>query len=415
MKKILLPLLLLSSATLGAQQFDRCSSYDYMQQQIANQPLLQNRVNQFEAECAQAELDHPNGYQSRAICLIPVVVHVVYQNATENISATRIHEQIDVLNADYRKLNTDASNIPVAWQGIAADCEIMFCLAARDPNGNWTDGIERVSTTTGTFNTDDSVKDNSTGGADAWNPDVYLNLWVCDLGSQLLGYAQFPGFDPATDGVVIHYRYFGKTGAIAPFNKGRTATHEIGHWLGLRHIWGDDGNSCSGSDLVSDTPNQADETYGTITPNTVITDACSQSAPGIMWCNYMDYTDDGSMYFFTQGQKTRMWAALNGDRSPLQSSNGCTVVDVHEITLNGVFKVYPSPTDGVVTLDFGGAGPSDYDITVYNMMGETVSSAHYEMLHERIITLDLSGEAAGVYLIEARNARERVTRRVVVE
>jgi hypothetical protein len=129
----------------------------------------------------------------------------------------------------------------------------------------------------------------------------------------------------------------------------------------------------------------------------------------------MDYTDDGSMYFFTQGQKTRMWVTLNGNRLSLQSSNGCTVVDVHDITLQSVFNVYPSPTDGVVTLDFGGAGPSDYDITVYNTLGEIVSSAHYEMLHERIITLDLSGEGTGVYFIEARNGKERVTRRIVVE
>jgi hypothetical protein len=414
MKKFLLPLLMLGAATLNAQQFNRCSSYDYMQQQIANEPLLQNRVNAYEAECAQAQLDHPNGYQSRAICLIPVVVHVVYQNATENISNNRIYEQIAVLNADYRKLNSDASNIPAAWQGIAADCEIMFCLAARDPNGNWTDGIERTSTTVGTFGTDDDIKSFATGGADAWDSDVYLNLWVGDLGSMLLGYAQFPGFDPETDGVVIHYRYFGKTGASAPFNKGRTATHEVGHWLGLRHIWGDD-SGCNGNDLVSDTPNQADETYGTIAPNTVITDNCSPSAPGVMWCNYMDYTDDGSMYFFTQGQKTRMWTTLNGNRLSLQSSNGCTVVDVHDITLTGVFNVYPSPTDGIVTLDFGGKGPSDYDITIYNTLGEIVSSQHVDMLRERTLTLDLRGYGAGIYLVEARNATEKATRRVVVQ
>jgi hypothetical protein len=415
MKKLLLPLLVLSAATLNAQSFERCSSYGYMQQQIANDPLLQNRVNQYEAECAQAELDNPNGYQSRAICLIPVVVHVVYQNATENISNTRIYEQIDVLNEDYRKNNADASNIPAAWQGIAADCEIMFCLAARDPNGNWTDGIERVATSTSTFSTNDNVKDNATGGADAWDSDVYMNLWVCDLGSQLLGYAQFPGFDPSTDGVVIHYRYFGKTGAIAPFNKGRTATHEVGHWLGLRHIWGDDGSACSGSDLVSDTPNQADENYGTIAPGTVLTDNCTSSAPGIMWSNYMDYTDDGSMYFFTEGQNTRMWVTLNGNRFSLQSSNGCTAVDVHDITLTGVFSIYPSPTDGIVTLDFGGKAPSDYDITVYNTLGEVVSSQHVEMLHERTLQIDLRSNGAGIYLIEARNATEKAVKRVVVE
>jgi hypothetical protein len=415
MKKILLPILFAASY-LNAQQFERCSSYDYMQQQIAADPTLINRINAIEAQCAADQAQYPNGYNgSRAVVVIPVVVHVVYGNSTENISSTRIYEQIASLNEDYRKTNPDISNLPTAWQGVAADCEIEFCLAVRDPNNNWTDGINRVSTTTSTFNTNDAVKSSATGGADAWDRNKYLNLWVCDLGSQLLGYAQFPGGAASTDGVVIHYRYFGETGAISPFNKGRTATHEIGHWLGLRHIWGDDGGSCGGTDYCADTPNQADENYGTYAPGTVLTDNCTSSSPGVMWCNYMDYTDDGSMYFFTANQKTRMWTNLNNSRVSLQTSLGCILVGVNDITLQGVFNVYPTPTSGMVTLDFGGKAPADYDITIFNTLGEKIGSQHVAMLHERTMTMDLSGYGKGIYLIEVRNATEKATKRVVVQ
>lgn len=415
MKRILLPVLLMGASTLFAQQVQRCSSYDYLQQQLAANPNLQTKMDALEVEAAQYAAAYPNGYQTRTIVTIPVVVHVIYANATENISNNRIYEQIQVLNDDYRKTNADVSNVPAAWQGIAADCEIQFCLAAVDPNGNWTDGIHRVSTTTGSFSTNDNVKFSSSGGTDAWDNDVYLNIWVCDLGSQLLGYAQFPGGAASTDGVVLHYRYTGKTGAVSPYNKGRTATHEVGHWLGLRHIWGDDGGTCSLSDLVSDTPNQGGENYGCFTAGSVLTDACSATAPGIMWSNYMDYTDDACMYFFTAGQKTRMWSFLNGSRAPLKTSIGCIVSGVQDLSLTHVFSLYPSPTDGLVTLDFGAANSGDYDITVFNTLGEKVKQINIDMLSEPTYTLDLRDQSAGLYFVEVRTATEKITRRVVIE
>lgn len=415
MKKLLLPILLLSAAAMNAQMMNHCASYTHLQQQLQNDPTAQAKIDANEQDAANYQAMYPNGYQTRAVVTIPVVVHVVYGTTAENISATRIYEQIQVLNDDYNKLNSDAVNIPSAWQNIAADCDVQFCLASRDPQGNWTSGIERVSTTVAEFGTDDAVKYTSSGGADAWDRNVYLNLWVCDLGQWLLGYAQFPNMAAATDGVVIHYKYFGKTGAVSPFNKGRTATHEVGHWLNLRHIWGDDGGSCNGSDQCADTPNQGSETYGTYAPGTVMTDACTASAPGYMWCNYMDYTDDGSMYFFTQNQKTRMWAALNGSRSPLLTSLGCVLNNVDNLTLTHMFSVYPSPSNGKVTLDFGIAAPSDYDITVYNTLGEVVSTEHVAMLSERTMQLDLSDQSAGIYFVEVRNSSEKVTRRIVIE
>src|SRR5207247_111367 len=160
-----------------------------------------------------------------------------------------------VLNADYRKTNADVSTVPAPFQPLADDARAQFKLATTDPSGNPTNGITRTQTNTGSFPHDDSVKSAATGGADPWPSDRYLNIWVCPLGSSLLGYAQFPGGPAATDGVVILHSAFGNTGtAAAPFNLGRTATHEIGHWLDLHHIWGDDGTGCFGSDFVADTP-----------------------------------------------------------------------------------------------------------------------------------------------------------------
>ena len=145
------------------------------------------------------------------------------------------------LNEDFRALNADFSSIPQAFQAVAADVNIDFLFGAVDPNGNPTTGINRVSTTTTSFSyTNEGMKFSSSGGVDAWNTNLYLNIWVCNLSGGLLGHAQFPGGSSSTDGVVVNYTAFGSEGtASSPYNLGRTLTHEIGHWLNLRHIWGD--------------------------------------------------------------------------------------------------------------------------------------------------------------------------------
>src|SRR3954452_3533253 len=249
------------------------------------------------------------------VTVIPVVVHVVFNGAAQNISDAQIQSQIDVLNHDFRKTNADISGLPAVFQPLAADARIEFELATTDPSGNPTNGITRTSTTSNGFSDDNKVKHASTGGADAWPRDNYLNLWACRLTGGLLGYAQFPGGPADTDGVVILDTAFGNTGtAAAPFNLGRTATHEIGHWLNLRHIWGDDGNGCSGDDFVADTPNCAGSNTG-VPAFPHIT--CSNGLNGDLIQNYMDYTDDAGMFMFTSGQVTRMQACLDGDRPTL--------------------------------------------------------------------------------------------------
>jgi hypothetical protein len=250
------------------------------------------------------------------ITVIPVVVHVVHKTNAQNISDAQIQSQIDVLNRDFRKTNPDIASIPAAFAPFAADARIEFELATTDPGGAATDGITRTKTTTNAFTDDNAVKAASSGGADPWPRDDYLNIWVCELNTDgLLGYAQFPGGPAATDGVVILHSAFGTTGtAAAPFNLGRTSTHEIGHFLNLRHIWGDDGNGCSGDDFVVDTPNCAGPNRGVPTFPKV---TCGNGPNGDMFMNYMDYTDDRGMFMFTAGQVLRMQTCLDNDRPSL--------------------------------------------------------------------------------------------------
>ncbi|WP_258314470.1 zinc metalloprotease [Streptomyces sp. Act143] len=254
------------------------------------------------------------------VTVIPVVVHVVHHTPEQNIDDAQIASQIEVLNQDYRMLNPDVSEVPAVWQSLTADCRIEFALATQDPSGGPTSGITRTETATDTFGTDDAIKFASSGGHDAWPADQYLNLWVApriqdpDPGlGEILGYAQFPGGPAETDGVVIGHGFFGTTGtARAPFNLGRTATHEVGHWLNLFHIWGDDGQGCSGSDFVADTPNAGGPNFGMPAFPHV---TCNNAPDGDMFVNYMDYTDDAGMFMFTQGQAARMDATLEGARS----------------------------------------------------------------------------------------------------
>ena len=248
---------------------------------------------------------------------IPVVVHVVYNTAAENISMAQIRSQIAALNKDYNATNPDKSKTPAVWAGLVSDTLIQFKLAAKDPNGKKTSGVTRTKTDETGFSADDGVKSKTTGGANAWPSSKYLNIWVCTLAGGLLGYAQFPGGPAKTDGVVCLNTAFGTTGtATAPFNLGRTLTHEVGHWLNLRHIWGDT-EDCTGSDLVDDTPNAAGPNFGKPTFPHV---TCTNGPNGDMFVNYMDYVDDAAMVMFTSGQVVRMRTVLDGPRKSLAAS-----------------------------------------------------------------------------------------------
>ncbi len=250
---------------------------------------------------------------------VPVVVHVVYKDAAHNIPDQQVASQIDVLNADFNANNTDLPQVPAPWKSLVGNARLKFKLASRDPAGTATSGIVRRKSSVASFPQNDAVKRSGQGGSDAWDTTRYLNIWVCNLGEGLLGYAQFPGGPADTDGVVIRNTAFGTAGiAAAPFNLGRTTTHEVGHFLNLRHIWGDT-EDCSGSDLVSDTPRQQLPNYSEPSFPHV---SCNNGPHGDMFVNYMDYVDDKAMFMFTTGQIARMRATLSGPRRSLVTDAG---------------------------------------------------------------------------------------------
>ena len=273
-----------------------CASEEVLQQQLQDDPTLATRMQAIEQFTARYQ-QNPAAFRllSNGVIEIPVVVNVVYRTAAQNISAAQIQTQIDVLNQDFAATNSDISSVPALFQPIqSGDIGVRFVL----------DNVVRVLTKKTSFTTNDGVKKASGGGVAPTSPSTKLNIWSCNLANGVLGYAQFPGGSLATDGVVLLYSAFGVTTAGAPYNKGRTATHEVGHWLNLRHIWGD---AQCGNDLVSDTPLHTGANFGC--PPSGTRSSCAGS-PVMMTMNYMDYTDDLCMYMFSAGQKTRMNATF---------------------------------------------------------------------------------------------------------
>ncbi|GAB4414839.1 MAG: hypothetical protein OHK0039_23010 [Bacteroidia bacterium] len=343
----LTPWLLLLGALLwheGLVAQRTCGTDAYLEQ------LLQDPTERAHYEARQRYLQaylaqHRDVLRNDSVYTIPVVFHVVYKNETENISDAQLQSQIDVLNEDFRRLNADTSNTPLIFKPVVADIHIEFCLASYDPDGSPTTGITRTLTTEASFSTDDRVKYDSTGGKTAWPADQYLNYWVCDLGGGLLGYASTAGH--GRSGVVVGYNYTGRVGTLDPsFNLGRTATHEVGHWLGLSHTWGSGG--CSADDGIADTPIQDQPNYGCETYPHI---SCSNGPlGGDMFMNYMDYSDDACFSLFTQDQRDvmRAYVVPGGPYRSLITSYSCVNPSYNDI---GVAAI-ASPDDIECGSDF---------------------------------------------------------------
>ena len=389
-----------------------CRSVEYRHKQLVEHPELAATMNGIE-QFTQRELRTPTvgvtgqgatpGATSSLIT-IPVVVHVLYHSPAENISDEQITSQIAVLNNDYQKLNADTASIPAYYRSTAADCGFRFVLAGIDTNGRVTTGIIRKQTAVAAFSLNDKMKCSATGGDDPWDRNRYLNIWVCNLQDGILGYSSVVGGPPQTDGVVVLYTAFGTTGtAEAPFNLGKTCTHEIGHWLNMIHIWGD---ADCGNDQVADTPPQSAATYGD--PNGIVL-SCNNAPYGNMYMNYMDFTDDIGMHLFTHGQRDRMRTlfAPGGFRYSLLSSPAAVAPasSVAQSTSQGMGisfgpSVYPNPASGVVTVNLNGSIPVGGLLDVYNQTGQLVKSIR---VTQTILTLDVSGLAGGVYFIRPEN------------
>lgn len=287
----------------------------------------QHRANLAALESLSTVARHRGGSRSAAFPRrIPVVVHVLHSTPDDKISKAQVDSQIAVLNEDYNGKNADHDRVPEAFKRFVGNPGLEFVLATTGPDGKATDGITYTATTVRDFTVDDRMKSDQSGGKSPWDTTRYLNIWVCTLRDGLLGYAQFPGGNPATDGVVITTQAFGRGAEfdlLASFNRGRTATHEIGHYLNLFHIWGNDIlPNCTDSDSVTDTPNQ----FGPNTGKPAFPHhSCGNDGDGDMFMNYMDYVDDDTMFMFSQHQVARMHATLEFSRSGLGMPAGAVV------------------------------------------------------------------------------------------
>lgn len=396
---------------------EKCGTMHLLETHQNNNPQLQVKMQEAEKNIQHWIKNNKGG--NKSVITIPVVVHVVYVNNNQNISDEQIKSQIDALNADYRRLNTDKTNTRPVFDTIAADIEIEFCLTATDTNGNFTTGIIRKESPGeffGLFTPFDGVKSSNNGiGSDPWPTDQYLNIWVCPLIPGLLGYAQFPGDNPATDGVVITTNAFGTIGTVQPpSTKGRTATHEIGHWLGLRHIWGD--GPCDSTDYVDDTPNADASSSGCdLNKNTCVNDSTfwGNFNPPDMVENFMDYSEDVCMNAFTKGQKTRMWAAINTLRPTLlttMNNKNCYTVGINSYALSSnEIQIFPIPAENNFTITLN--EEFIQSITVYNLLGEVVFSKNINLSS---FVVDTQNWKNGIYTINVKGEKNNFIRKIAV-
>ena len=410
----------------------RCATAGVEAMRQARNPARKQQLNDFnERVTTYLTQQRATGREANDNTLyrIPVVVHVVHNNSSNfiggdnnpNISDAQIASQIEVLNNDYRrKAGTPGFNT----NSVGADAGIEFYLARTDPQGQTSTGITRryyaQQTTFDVYSSTDAI---TLSNIAYWPSDCYLNIWVTTLKGLDLGYAQFPPIsasdtlrglvyesDERTDGLTIDYRNFGvvTTGSRARvYGAGRTATHEIGHWLGLIHTWGD---VFCGDDYVADTPKieSANQT-------TVCTDRFSNCGNGRIRNqieNYMDYSPDACMNVFTFGQRARMRAVmqLSARRARLLK---CSVAlpESDALTLN----LYPNPaTGGSVSADVLLKGFQTFTVDLYNLNGQLVQTRSYTDSPSISLSLNTIGLVAGVYVVRVKTGSETVSRRLLI-
>lgn len=389
-----------------------CLTTDYIQQQIVLDPSLAGKLARAEQFMQEKQLQARGSGEGvvHPVIRIPVVVHLLYKKDGENLSDQQVAAQLEALNRDFRRRNADTIHTPSRFQGKASDIQIEFELATADPQGRPTSGILRKKTTVDFWRNDDGIKYASRGGSDAWPAQSYLNVWVGNLMS-LLGYSSLPGSEAARDGVVINYSVFGNKGGSDAFGMGRTLVHEAGHWLGLKHIWGE---YYCGDDGVEDTPPQGNFTPGCPTG---FRTSCNNGTTGDMYMNYMDYTSDPCMNLFTEGQKTRMRTLFlaGGARHSFLTSKGLMRpwnegVPVESLLPQpSVVRLYPVPASNSLTLETGEEWVGA-KLTIFNASGAAIESF---VLAGRKQQVKIAALRPGYYFIRAERGEGQLNLRFV--
>jgi PKD repeat protein len=405
--KILTLLALLLFVNFSYSQVIRCYTDENELELRAQFPQLESKED-FENWLQEEMNSNAEARIIGGVYQIPMVFHIIHNGENigtgSNISYAAVQSQVDVLNEDFRRiLNTNGFNT----NPVGADTEIEFCLARRRPDGsafpNEEYGVNRINRNTAGFTAppystnyiNGTIKPYTYNNGNptatrGWLPSFYMNIWIANLANGVLGYAQFPqspigGMNcgnqtTATDGVVFTYTSVGKssvTGFSPPYNEGRTATHEIGHWLGLRHIWGDGG--CTVDDFCNDTPVAGSANYGC--PNNRNT--CTDSPGNDMVENYMDYTDDMCMNIFTNDQKMRMRTVLestplrrsliNSDACIPPSENDLSVIDI----LNPIGDNCPGSISPSVVIKNRGTNPLESAQISYRLNAGAITTFTY--------------------------------------
>lgn len=386
-----------------------CASFEYLQEQLRVDPSLATKMQaaaNAPKKYAQGEpLSGARGNVTEpAMITIPVVVHILYNSSEQNISDAQVQSQIEALNREFQRLHADTALTPLVFRAIAGRCPFRFVLASIDPSGYATSGIVRRQTSIQYFGLDDRIKSSNGGGDDGWDADKYLNIWVGNMAGAIIGYSSVLGGPKQKDGVVIRYTAFGTQGKVsAPYNRGRTTVHEIGHWLGLRHIWGD---MYCGDDLIDDTPPQRSSTFGCPTTSVV---TCNNGPNGNMYMNYMDLTYDACTNMFTVNQCAEMMSvfAEGGPRHALLFSNGASGIPLPApvdppADTHPVYRVYPNPARDEVVVQVGDEWAGEL-IFVYNNVGQVVMQAN---ANGATVTLQIAHLREGVYFIRPGRSKK---------
>jgi len=404
MRKALLGLFgVLTGSFLFGQR--ECRSFEYQNQLIQMNPSLRDSLQSIEKFISNYSSFSARTQQSKII-KIPVVIHILYHYPSENISDNVVKSQITALNRDYRKQNADTVKIPDYFKSLAADCGIEFQLATVDSKGAATTGIIHKYTPTASWTSDDQIKFSSETGDDAWDSKSYLNIWVGTL-HVLLGYSSMPGDPAEKDGVVISNKVFGIINS-STFGQGRTTVHEVGHWLGLRHLWGD---ADCGDDGVADTPKQQTFTNGCPSGIRI---SCNNGPYGDMYMDYMDFTNDDCLLMFTNGQKQKMQALFQpgGPRYSILSSNGLGVPTSEETPIPDEspkwlhVNIYPNPASTALTfnVEFDSRWIGK-ELLVLNALGQVVIK---KTISSATQTLNISQLKSGVYFISAEKDGDKI-------